>query len=37
MMLEAIFSFVVGMIVGAVGFLLIMALLVGGNPRHWRK
>lgn len=36
-MLEAIFSFVVGMIVGAVGFLLVVAVIVGSDPRHWRK
>ncbi len=29
-------AFFMGMICGAIGFLLITALLVGGNPRHWR-
>ena len=37
MMLEAIFSFVVGMIVGAVGFTLVLAIIIGSDPRHWRK
>lgn len=37
MMFECMLAFVGGMMFGAVGFLFIIALLVGGNPRHWRK
>ena len=36
-MFECMLAFVGGMMFGAVGFLFIIALLVGGNPRHWRK
>lgn len=37
MMFDYIISFFAGMVFGAVGFLFIIALFVGGNPRHWRK
>ena len=36
-MLEYLATFFAGMVVGLVGFILVVAVMIGSDSRHWRK